>query len=178
MLSGESAKGRYPVQSVAMMQRIVEQSEQWAASSEDRLTCKSGCDTLREGVAHAVVEASRSLQARCIIVHSHSGDTARDIAKYRPHVPILAFAHTQKVGRMLQLYRGVHPLVLPPAEEAAVDLDPGSFGSSVLELERAVALGFCKAGDTVILVSGERGREGSVLGSTVSMRVAHVQRKI
>lgn len=92
---------------------------------------------------------------------------------------------------MLQLYRGVHPIVLMPDEEEKVSSDPGGetkrshrpiadpcpgLSSHALEVERAVALGYCKPGDTVIIVAADHGSGRSVLGEAISMRVAQVLR--
>ena len=179
MLSGESAQGKYPVQSVSMMQRIVNQSEAWARSVDNvtpSIQAKPGCEGLYESLASAAVDASINLKAACIIVHSMSGATAKDVAKYRPQVPIIAFCHTPKVGRMLQIYRGIHPVVLPAKEEAEVADEPSATNSLALEIERSMALGFCKPGDTVVVLASEKGKEGSLLGNTVAMRVVQIKK--
>jgi hypothetical protein len=77
---------------------------------------------------------------------------------------------------MLQIYRGVYPVVLAPEEEAAVATDPSGVRSHELEVDRAVALGFCKPGDTVIIVASEKAKANSVMGHAIAMRVVQVQR--
>ncbi len=115
MLSGETAAGRYPVQSVATMRRIVaeaEQSQIWPVSeihADEPIS-------ITTAVAHAAVETARDLRARAIIAPTVSGTTARMISRFRPLVPIVAVAPHDRTQRQLMLSWGVYPLLAPRAD--------------------------------------------------------------
>jgi len=94
MLSGESAKGMYPLQAVQMMNKIVLETEKWVSSNPNSLmsnvACKTG-DSTREALARAVVEASKNVNAKCIFVITQTGETSSDISKFKPNVPVRFF---------------------------------------------------------------------------------------
>ena len=120
-----------------------------------------------DGMAGTVVRASRSLNAKCIICLSRNGNTAINVAKYSPDVPIVAIVPNQKIGRFLQLHRAVHPVV--GDRDLSSTTDTERYGTAV---EIASKLGFCDTGDTVIIVSYESAVER--LSEAVSMKVAKV----
>lgn len=182
MLSGESAKGKYPVQAVQMMYNIVNESEGWITKQRALDFAEHGTLTVHrpvvpvitknhmDGMASAIVRASRSLGAQCIIVLTNSGNTAINVAKYFPDCPIVAMVPNQKVGRFLQLHRGVHPVVA--SKDLSNYTDVSRFDHAI---EYAKQLGFCSVKDTVIIVSYETALEQ--LSSGVSMRIAQVTEK-
>ena len=94
MLSGESAKGKYPVESVKMMQNIIFEAERFANhysesfSELQKRVANESSDQL-QGMGSAVVEAAHSMNAACIVVMTKSGKTAINVAKFRPNVPIV-----------------------------------------------------------------------------------------
>ena len=150
MLSGESAKGKFPVVSVATMKRICDQAEEWTNKNRDLNTAvvvkpdSNNHDSL-EGVAFAVSEASKSLQASCIIVVSDDFATLTRVSKFRPYVPIVTLVPSQKIGRLVQMYRGVFPVVA----------DGGKSTKSMSMTEAkglAKKMGFCESGDKVIML--------------------------
>ncbi len=65
-----------------------------------------------ESVAKAAVTSAENIGAKLIIVLTASGDTSRMVAKYRPSVPVMSFCSTEKVGRQLQIHRGIYPIAL------------------------------------------------------------------
>lgn len=140
MLSGESAKGRYPIAAVSMMKKIIDQSEleQWR-KDQVLLTYlqtsphRSGKPAVRsphiiiDGIAQAAVLASKlmSLQGpvdgavSCIVVLAKSSapadvnavsEVSKYICQHRPHVPVVCAVPNRKSGRLLQLYKGLHPV--------------------------------------------------------------------
>jgi pyruvate kinase len=135
MLSGETAIGRYPVESVAMMSRIAGEAEKLLfASVRSRAPLASFVpdrpDAARSpadhGVAHrarvrpiteSVVEAasliSRKLHASLLVVETHSGRTALALSKQRNESPTLALAHDVATARAMALFWGVSPVPLP-----------------------------------------------------------------
>lgn len=107
MLSAETATGKYPVQAVTMMARIIEAAE----SSITEFPRPAPQEQLKvaETIAELVCHASRELRMKVIAVFSHSGFTARLISRYRPMVPIVAFSPEAETRRRMALIWGVRP---------------------------------------------------------------------
>jgi pyruvate kinase len=106
MLSTETASGRYPVESVSMMARIIEEAE---ASITEFPRPSSVQEKLKvaETIAELVCHASRELHMKLIAVFTHSGFTARLVSRYRPLVPIVAFTPEAETRRRMALIWGV-----------------------------------------------------------------------
>ncbi len=107
MLSAETATGKYPVDAVNMMARIIHEAEDSIhefphPQSQERLK-------VAETVAELVCRASRELHMRLIAVFTHSGFTARLVSRYRPLVPIVAFSPEAATRRRMALLWGVTP---------------------------------------------------------------------
>jgi pyruvate kinase len=111
MLSAETASGKYPVEAVSMMARIIEEAE----TSIKEFARPGTQEKLKvaETVAELVCHASRELHMKWIVVFTHSGFTARLISRYRPLVPIAAFSPEAETRRRLALVWGVAPLEIP-----------------------------------------------------------------
>jgi pyruvate kinase len=109
MLSAETASGKYPVEAVSMMARIIEEAE---ASIKEFPRPGGTQEKLKvaETVAELVCHASRELHMKWIVVFTHSGFTARLISRYRPLVPIAAFSPEAETRRRMALVWGVLPL--------------------------------------------------------------------
>ena len=107
MLSAETAAGRYPVESVAMMARIIEEAE--ASIRDFPRTMPQEQLKVAETVAELVCHASRELHMKLIAVFTHSGFTARLVSRYRPQAPIIAFSPEAETRRRLALIWGVVP---------------------------------------------------------------------
>ncbi len=107
MLSAETAAGRYPVESVAMMARIIEEAE--ASIRDFPRTMPQEQLKVAETVAELVCHASRELHVKVIAVFTHSGFTARLVSRYRPQAPIIAFSPEAETRRRLALIWGVVP---------------------------------------------------------------------
>lgn len=117
MLSGETAIGRYPVRTVRMMARIIEEVEGKGAPFEARSAVPepvegAAFDRTSFAVADAAVHAAVDVHARCIVAFTRSGYTAGLLAKFRPQVPIIAFTPDPAVINRMKLYRGVIPLYM------------------------------------------------------------------
>lgn len=180
MLSGESAKGKYPVQSVATMKRIVDEAQRYAGGREvnvfmgpERLKQDRNTQRLahikpngpRESIAQAAVEMSELTHAACIIVASESGKTARSVSKFRPTAPVLCLVKNAKLARLLQINYALHPVVADVTSMSSEERE-----RRVVSL--AKSLGFCKAGDKVVLVEGKQ--KSAELGSGTSLKIANV----
>jgi len=111
MLSAETASGNYPVEAVEMMARIICEAE--ASITEFSRPASEAKLKVAETVAELVCHASRELHLKWITVFTHSGFTARLISRYRPLVPIAAFAPEPETRRRMALVWGVNPLKIP-----------------------------------------------------------------
>lgn len=112
MLSGETASGMYPVESLRMMNRIIEYTEKnYKTFSSFRKEQDKEAD-FPEAVADAACRAAEDIRARCIVAFTHSGFTARLVSKFRPSVPIIAFTPFERVRRIMSLYWGVRPEIM------------------------------------------------------------------
>ncbi|MBT2572066.1 pyruvate kinase, partial [Planococcus sp. ISL-110] len=112
MLSGETAAGLYPVESVETMHRIAETTE--AALNYKRLVDhrrKEKQPNMTEAIGQAVAYTALNLKVRAIIAPTESGTTAKMISKYRPEAPIIAVTSSDRPARKLSLVWGVQPIV-------------------------------------------------------------------
>ena len=105
MLSGETAVGRFPVESVAMMAQIIEQAE--TGGVPPSLPQSSG--DVSDAVAETAVSLAAKLGARVIAVYTESGSTARLISKHRPPCAILGLSRHSHVCLQMGLLWGVRP---------------------------------------------------------------------
>jgi pyruvate kinase len=114
MLSGETAKGKYPLNAVETMARCCRQAQiaapPKARFDEIRRTQPHPLPP-REVVAQSAVNTAYEVGAAAIIVLSNTGTSVRLIAKYRPHCPILAVTSKPTTARQLLLSRGVFPVL-------------------------------------------------------------------
>ena len=167
MLSGESAKGKYPRESVGMMAKIVAHAETYGWMNQVSVDVVPDFEDASQGFAYAVAQASKNIHASCVVVLSETGRTATSISMFRARVPIVAVVPNAKAGRMLQMWRGVHPVLSPKDFSLA---SPVRFSAAV---KHAKDMGFCASGDNVIVVEAEN---GSVDGfsNSLSMRLVTV----
>jgi pyruvate kinase len=107
MLSGETAAGSYPLESVEMMDRIIREAEA-NASIELRPTRFAELQ-ISEAIAEAICHAAEELHMKIIAVFTESGSSARLVSKYRPRAPIVAFSPNAMTRRQLALFWGVTP---------------------------------------------------------------------
>lgn len=111
MLSGETAAGKYPVESVRMMAQIAERAES-TIDFEERFHNKKTVvsPSITEVISQAVVSSSLDLNARAILTPTESGFTARMVSKYRPKAPIIAITANDHALMRLSLIWGVIPV--------------------------------------------------------------------
>ena len=114
MLSGETASGKYPLESVAMMASIICEAESHMAEWGHFVDC---FDQASEDDAVAMTRAARELahdrNVEAIAVFTRTGRTALLMAKARPRVPIMAFTPEERTYRRLGLYWGILPFQVP-----------------------------------------------------------------
>ncbi len=109
MLSGETSAGKYPVEAVKTMARIISRTEESRKSATSYIRGQSDS----EAVADAACRAGEDIGAKAIVAFSQSGFTARLVSKFRPQSPIVVFTPDNDVLRRLPLFWGVVPLYMP-----------------------------------------------------------------
>ena len=113
MLSGETAVGEYPVPSVEMMARIVDQAEESLLSRRQiRRRLDKPTLSFPEATAEAACLAAQDLGARAIVAFTQSGATARLISKYRPCCRVIGFTPNDRIVGRMAMYWGVEPRTL------------------------------------------------------------------
>ncbi|MBD2870515.1 pyruvate kinase [Paenibacillus arenilitoris] len=155
MLSGETAAGRYPVESVQTMARIAERAEN-ALEYREIFNKQANAQqtTVTEAISQAVANSALDLRAKAIITSTQSGFTARMVSKYKPKSPIIAVTTDEKVLRRLALIWGVFPVLGPEAQTT-----DEMFENAV---DGAMSTGFLSLGDTVVITAGVPvGRSGT-----------------
>lgn len=111
MLSAESAAGKYPVQAVAMMAKIVEETELQMRTDLQRYQhLVEGRLSIPETICESMAHAADDLELSAIAVFTETGTTARLLSKYRPAPPIFALSSVDTVIRRMTLLWGVHPV--------------------------------------------------------------------
>ena len=148
MLSGESASGKYPLESVQMMDRIVLAAESSMRSAGPRMISDpiSIPASFPDVVAGIACRAARESGATLIAAFTLQGVTARLLSHYRPQVPIIAFSPNQEVRRKLALLWGVVPRVLEPISETEAMVRRVE--------EELLSRGLAQKGDRVVIVFG------------------------
>lgn len=147
MLSGETAAGSYPVESVQTMNNIAVKTET-ALKYEDMLRKQSreSEQTITDAISQSVSHTAMNLNAGAIITATESGHTARMISKYRPQSPIVAITSNERVYRTLALTWGVHPQVGPKATTTDEMLQ--------LSVEESLKTELVNHGDLVVISAG------------------------
>lgn len=110
MLSGETAAGKYPIESVTMMATIAERVEQTMERSSMIDAQLQSNNEVTEVLCQAVVTSANKLKAAAILTPTESGFTARMIAKYRPEAPIIAVTSNEYAINLLSMVQGVIPI--------------------------------------------------------------------
>ena len=161
MLSGETAAGLYPLESVVMMDRIITEAE--ASVVALPRPARSGDLQINEAIAEAICHAAEELKLKVVAVFTESGSSAGLVSKYRPRAPIVAFSPLQETRRRLALYWGV----LPRSMGRVHDIDKLATAAEERLLEEKLV----KRGDIVGVVAGT---PIGATGSTNLMRLLRI----
>jgi pyruvate kinase len=166
MLSAESAAGRYPVEAVDMMNRLIVEVE---ADPQHRRLIDASRDPaaavsdVTEAVCCAVRHAVASLQAAAIVCYTGSGHTSLRAARERPDAPVLSLTPNLGVARRLALTWGVHSVHI----DDVADVDQ----MSTVACATAIREGFAEAGQCIVAIAG---MPFGTPGTTNLMRIATV----
>ena len=151
MLSGETAVGKYPAQSVEMMGKIIrEVEEDWsrgeAAGPTELLLADADDWQFPNAAARAAALLSKVLPLKAVVTFTRDGRSARLLSEYRPRAPVFAITSDQRVATRLALEWGICPRVEVPPEAAQEAL---RICTALLVRE-----GACKKGDAFAMVVG------------------------
>ena len=170
MLSGETANGKYPVESVKTMHEIALETEKHINHYHrmHSLYQTSVKQTITNVVCKDITIAANDLNAAAIIAPTISGRTAKVISKYKPNEPIYALSRNERVVRQLMLYYGVTPYYfnIPDGSDAIV-------GDAIVQLRD---LNVIKVGDVVVVAFGRSIKENdqTIKPHTNTMRIETV----
>ncbi|KAI9564454.1 hypothetical protein GHT06_008193 [Daphnia sinensis] len=155
MLSGETAKGDYPLDCVRTMANIAKEAEA-AMWHKQLFTELSGMVVTPADSTHTVaiaaVEAAFKSQASAIITLTTSGLTAHLMAKYRPRCPIIAVTRNEQVARQCHLWRGILPLHF--GESRVPDWLKDVDARVQYGINFGKTRGFIRTGDPIIVITG------------------------
>lgn len=161
MLSGETAKGAYPVEAVNTMAHICREAEEMLdyryVFQSLRNHHRDAPMGVTETITSSAVKTAYDLKAALIVCLTETGNTARLLCKYRPVSPVICVSSNESTARQLLVYRGAFPMV--------VGSMVGTESLIARVLNRSKAAGFLKKGDFVVLVSGMR--EGVAGGANI-----------
>ena len=162
MLSAESAVGKYPLEAVAMMNRVIDATEHTA--EYHRAVEAQHCspeETSADAITAAAATVATTIHAAVIVTFTSSGSTALRAARERPSVPLLALTPRPAVARRLMLVWGLN---------VAVTRDVANFREMTLEAARvALEAGYAQKGEKVVITAGV---PFGVSGSTNVLRIA------
>jgi pyruvate kinase len=147
MLSEETSIGKYPVEAVEMMVKIILEAE--TVFPHDEVLRESHVENLNEiddATALAACQIAHQIDAKAIVALTAGGTTALRVAKHRPSQPILAVTLSDTIMRQLNLVWGVYPL----RKSAPANLEEWLETARITALETGVA----KTGDVIVLTAG------------------------
>ena len=144
MLSGETAIGNYPVESVSMMARIAQSVENSSEYLKEVVHTRK--KNITNAISYAACATAKDINAACIVAVTDSGFAANMVARARPDSPILAITTSDQVCRQLNLTWGCKPMLA----------DNISGNDEVFEVVEELALktGLAKTGDTIVALAG------------------------
>jgi pyruvate kinase len=145
MLSGETAVGEYPVESVRYMDRIARAVEPSLGYRHELPEAREE-PTIGRAMSNVACDLAETLRAKAIIVPTFTGTTASAVARLRPRRPIIALTHNQYALQQLALEWGVTPFPMPEAG------DVEELWAQSLAVTRGS--GLLQSGDRVVLTAG------------------------
>jgi pyruvate kinase len=165
MLSAETAAGKYPVESVAIMDRICQATENDETyHGIIRVSHPQTEMDASDSITVAAANVARDIKAACIANYTTSGGTTTRTARQRPEVPILSLTQNLSTARILTLSYGVHPAHMPLINSFAETVD----WATKLAKEKGLA----NTGERIVLTAGVPfGQQGS----TNVLRIATVE---
>jgi len=149
MLSGETSVGKYPLEAVRIMERIIRKVEsERLAPSTLATEHRSGVADRHDALGRSACVLADQMRAAAIVTVTNSGQTARVLARYRPDPQIIAITDSPKTLRMLNIVWGVRGLLVD-------HLDDDSDRALAKVQERLIASGLVRRGEYIVLLAGQ-----------------------
>lgn len=162
MLSGESAAGKYPVESVRTMMEIADYTEQNINFTKRFIESDLNLgDDFLSAICNAAVKAAFQVDAKAIICVTNHGQTAFKLSAYRPVAPIIAITVNEKACRQLNLAWNVYP-VYAEKKNTTDEL-------FLYAIDKALETGIVKKGDRVIITGASS--VGNAITDTIKIHV-------
>lgn len=155
MLSGESAVGKHPVETVEMMRRVIVYTER--NRSESLAAGEFGDRGQRNAISAAAIAMADQIGAKVILAETSSGQTARNLSSFRPNALVVAVTHQRRVYQQMGLVWGARSYLISDHDQAAEET------MRMLRQEHNV-----KAGDVIIRAWG---RQSGVTGGTDTLQI-------
>eukprot|EP00591_Stephanopyxis_turris_P003610 CAMPEP_0195523272 /NCGR_PEP_ID=MMETSP0794_2-20130614/22255_1 /TAXON_ID=515487 /ORGANISM="Stephanopyxis turris, Strain CCMP 815" /LENGTH=523 /DNA_ID=CAMNT_0040653231 /DNA_START=191 /DNA_END=1762 /DNA_ORIENTATION=+ len=162
MLSGETAAGKYPLESVLAMRSVVNEADK-IKNKDGAIVCPEARISMPsikaelDSVAESAVRSAKDLNAKVVVCITQDGAAARALARHRPTVPVLAFCTDPQVARRLQLHRSIVPLMFPiPIDPTDRNIRMGPLRAEAIRA--AKEFGFVRTGDRVVTVDRTHGK--------------------
>jgi pyruvate kinase len=162
MLSGESAVGRFPVETVRTMARIADYTEEHAPTAEAEQMPRGPGTPVTRSLARVAVSVAAELGCKMIVAFTESGITARLVSGFRPRVPVAGVTGDDRVYRQLALWWNVVPVRAELGESSDELLANGEEGLK--------SRGLAESGDTILILAGH----SNVAAATNMLRVHEV----
>lgn len=159
MLSGETAKGKYPIEAVHMMSRIIQEAEKVAYQGLQPVVDHHPDRSMSHAVVYAACHAAEELKAKAIVVFSMTGKSVRLISKLKPKIPIIGVTAHLHAYRQMALGWGV----LPVMASSGLSTDGLIHRGERVLLKK----GILSPGDVIVVVSGTQ----RIRGATNMMKV-------
>jgi len=167
MLSGETAKGLYPIDCVRMMHAVAREAELAIFHKElfgSLRNANAYIPASADSIAIAAVEAAYHSSASAIIVLTTSGKSAQLISKYRPRCPIICVTRNPISARQMHLWRGLYPLLITTPKKITEVIGDVWITDVEERVNKALEVckleGFSRPGDSIVVVTGWRGGSG------------------
>ncbi len=167
MLSGETAAGKYPVEAVKTMSEVAEYTEEHINYKKRFRDTEFANRNILDAISHSTCQMAIDVGAKCVVVNTMSGLTARMISRFRAPVQIIGSTTSEKVYRKLALSWGVIPILCEEYESIEVLF--------FYAIQRAVKILSLKVGDNVVLTGGQIGANAKA-GHTNMIKVETVRR--
>ena len=161
MLSGETSVGKWPIEAVAAMARIIESVEEHGLERVPPLGTRP--HTVGGAVTAAAADIGELLGVKYLVTFTQSGDSAKRLSRIRSKLPMLAFTPLQTTRSQLALTWGIETYLVPRTkhtDQMAMQVDESLLGD-----------GRCVEGDTVVIVAGS---PPGIKGTTNALRVHHI----
>ncbi len=167
MLSGETAVGKYPVETVESMSNVCEGAERHLNTVRSKHRLNEEFTRIDEAIAMAAMYTANHLNVKAIVALTETGSTALWLSRISTGIPILALTRHDKTRRKVKMYRGVYPVAYDTLKKTSNHMleDALSFLSK---------LGSVEPGDLVVMTRGDL---SGITGGTNTMKILKVSAK-